>query len=79
MLLSKLMKLSAPCLQLHAVHNSTYVDVCTSNPNLQAVCEEHPATDGCRIPMPDTTVTADCRSPTANSKCQSIKLEKKSN
>ena len=43
-----------------------------SNPNLQAVCEEHPATDGCLLPMPDTTVNADCRHPTANSKGQSV-------
>ena len=43
-----------------------------SNPNLQAVCEEHPATDGCLIPMPDTTVNADCRHPAANSKGQSV-------
>ena len=48
------------------------------NPNMQAVCQEHPATDGCRIPMPDTTVNADCRSPAANSKRQSVNLEMKS-
>ena len=47
------------------------------NPNLQAVCQEHPATDGCRIPMPDTTANADCRSPAANSKHESVNLEMK--
>ena len=57
---------------------SSTVDVCMSNPNMQAVCQEHPATDGCRIPMPDTTVNADCRSPAANSKRQSVNLEMKS-